>query len=224
MRQAELAAPVKAGSALFDDLGHIDPEYSLQVTGSFTLSQLSRKALASKYVRESLQEYKDLLGTAWQVTGVETAKALQGEAGREVAALRAKRVIISKRQALSAVRIERLFKHLDSQGKHATALVMAQALRGDDSKLKSLQRADSGLYEYAEFFAILAELQCLEVALSEYLQLVEAAPLPTHLTPCTLPEFIKPPKLVLRGSVSIAAPPAVPADITHMGYAVGLVA
>jgi hypothetical protein len=223
MRQAELAAPVKAGSALFDDLGHIDPEYSLQVTGSFTLSQLSRKALASKYARESLQEYKDLLGTAWQVTGVETAKALQGEAGREVAALRAKRVIISKGQAF-AVRIERLFKHLDSQGKHATALVMAQALRGDDSKLKSLQRADSKLYEYAEFFAILAELQCLKVALSEYLQLVEAAPLPKHLTPCTLPEFIKPPKLVLRGSVSIAAPPAVPADITHMGYAVGLVA
>lgn len=224
MRRAELAAPVKAGSALSVGIGNIDPEYSLRVTGSLTLSQLSLKANASKYARESLQEYLELFGGAWQVTGVELVEVLQGEAGGKVAVLRARRARISKGQALVAVRIERLFKHLESQGKPATALVMAQALLGDESKLKSLQRADSTLYEYAEFFAILAELHCLEVALSEYLQLADSEPRYPLQEVCSVPDFIKPPEFVLRGSVSITAPPAVPTDVTPLGYAVGVAA
>ena len=171
MSRTDIAAPAKAGSAVrHDSLGFIDPEYSLQVTGSFTLSQLSNKAMGSAYCHEMLQEYKDLLGSAWQVADAEMVTALQGEAGRETAALRAKRSRISKGQARIAVPIEQLMEYRDAQGKYATALIMAQALRGDQEALKVLRRTDSTLREYVEFFAILAELHDIELARAEYLQ------------------------------------------------------
>lgn len=174
---------------------------------------------------QALQRVAQAVTNSMTVPGVsELLTALNTESDREVSAVKARKRAISRGQAGSALRIELLFRWLKNNGKFATAIVMAQALRGDQAALESLRERESTQPEYTEFFAILTELDKWEQAQLELAQDIAALPdYPLH-SECSVPQFIKQPEQVLRGAVNPHAPTAVPADITRSGYAVGCVA
>lgn len=173
---------------------------------------LSTFAAAVQPLVESVRAGESLLG------------ALHVESRKSVAAVRSDQRRIARGQSAVAVSIERLFATLELQGKFATAALMADILRGDSEHLQRLSESESQSPELLEFFAILQTLRELQQASDDLAHKIASLPDYPVLQVCTEPDYLKSPEQVLCGAVSITAPPAVPTDVTPLGYAVGCVA
>lgn len=230
---AHSGAPVALSVTVSPSLSeYLSASPLVNICNDRTLSEFRQSMNESLRIpSERVSEFQALQRVAQSVTnsitvpGVsELLTALNTESVREVSAVKARMRHISRGQASIALRTQLLLARLDDLGKSATAMIMAQALRGDQEALESLREGESSQPEYVEFFAILAELSKLEQAQLELAQDIAALPdYPLH-SECSVPQFIKQPEQVLRGAVNPHAPTAVPADITRSGYAVGCLA
>ena len=220
MNWSETATPVSGGMSLVScmqpDVAVIEPDYQ----------QLIQAAQSLFGAAKSLAEHKAHRLSAQLLAGGSLVGVLRTESRKSVANVRASRARISRGQSQVAVRLERLFSRLERKGRHAKAAVMSEYLQGDTASADrvSLMRSQPD-DDWAEFFAILQLLQESQDLSWETAQLIALLER-THPVPvvCTEPEYLKVPEQVLCGSVSITAPPAVPTDITHTGYAVGVAA
>ncbi|MDE1046090.1 MAG: hypothetical protein OR995_01415 [Candidatus Nanopelagicales bacterium] len=156
--------------------------------------------------------------------GETLTRAVRLESRRSIAAVRASRKRISRGQALVAIQIERYLTRLESEGRYGTAAVISEALRGDVKQLQARSLRQLETNDSAEFFAIVDALHDIQVMRDDLAHSIACLPAYPLESDCTEPEFLKTPDQTLCGAVSIKAPPALPTDVTHMGYAVGLVA
>ncbi len=197
------------------------PDLSLHMSNGGLLAVLVDKPLTD-FRATFTQQQRD---RGWQVA---PATSLSGVLNRfsawQVDSRRAARDMHS-RIACVSIRVERLRAHLKANGKHATVVPVTRALNGDRSQLDSLQEWETDCFEYAEFLAILGELQKIQELQLELAYEIESSPQSYPVQGiCTEPEFLKTPEQILCGAVSIKAPPAVPTDVIHSGYAVGCAA
>ena len=218
--RTETGMPVSGGGSL---LSGLQTKSTLLESYSQQRTQAAQSQVGGA---KPLTEFEAHMCSVLVPTGGSLVGMVRNESRKSVAALRRNRARISRGQSPVAVGLERLFSRLEREGCHAKAAVMSEYLRGDTGSVDRVSRKRSQPDDdWAEFFVILRLLQESQDLSWETAQLVAQLER-TYLVQvvCTEPEYLKVPEQVLRGSVSITAPPAVPADITHMGYAVGLVA
>ncbi len=221
MIKSERVLPVTGGSGALSTTEPGQFDSCLHVSNGDLIAVLADKTLSD--FRSTIAQ--QLRGQGWQ--GTSTAlptKALSRFSAWQVEPHKSLKGVQSRIDNVS-VRAKRLNTYFESKGKHATAQAVTKALNGDGSQLESLQEWESDCFAYAEFLAIVGELQKIQELLRELaLEVVGSAQTYPVLAECTEPDSLKVPEQILCGAVSIKAPPAVPTDVTNMGYAVGLVA
>ena len=221
MIKSERVLPVTGGSLALSmtESGQFDS--CLHMSNGDLVAVLADKTLTD--FRSTIAQ--QLRGQGWHGTPtVSLTKALSRFITWQVEPHKSVKGVQSRIDNVS-VREKRLNAHFESKGKHATAQAVTKALNGDGSQLESLQEWESDCFAYAEFLAIVGELQKIQELLRELAPEAVGSPQAYPvLAECTEPESLKVPEQILCGAVSIKAPPAVPTDMTRTGYAVGCVA
>ena len=160
----------------------------------------------------------------WAPTGSFTQMMLAMKADR---ATQRKLRQITNGQASVAVKYQKLMVSLIDAGEWETVELFAKAMQGDRDSLRAVHDPQLGIEGYQEFIAILGEITKLQQALAAvHLQdsLTGTESVPPVQRPRTKAKSERLPRQVLSGAVVVRAPSCLPTDVTHMGYAVGLVA
>ena len=134
---------------------------------------------------------------------------------------------ITNGRARVAVRYQKHIESLIHAGNWETVELFAKAMQGDRDSLQAVHDPELGNEGYQEFVAILGEITKLQQALAAiHLQdsLAGTESVPRVQRPRTKAKSERLPRQVLSGAVVVRAPSCLPTDVTHMGYAVGLVA
>lgn len=134
---------------------------------------------------------------------------------------------ITNGQASDAVKYQKLIVSLIELDKWETVELFAKAMQGDRDSLQAVHDSELGIEGYQEFIAILGNIAKRKQALAAiHLQdsLTGTETVPPVQRPRTKAKSERLPRQVLSGAVVVRAPSCLPTDVTHMGYAVGLVA
>jgi hypothetical protein len=160
----------------------------------------------------------------WAPTGSLTQMMLAMKADR---ATQRKLRRITNGQASDAVKYQKLIESLIDAGEWETVELFAKAMQGDRDSLQAVHDSELGIEGYQEFIAILGNIAKRKQALAAiHLQdsLTGTESVPPVQRPRTKAKSERLPRQVLSGAVVVRAPSCLPTDVTHMGYAVGLVA